>query len=110
MQQQINIRLEKEINDVLEYFSQKHHVAKAIYVKQIFLEGFTEKILPELLEDYSKGKIGLKTILRLTSLSPDELLDRIVELDIDPPITSEIDDYTAEIAEKMAKEWKALKT
>jgi len=101
--QQINIRVEEDVDNLLKYLAKREKLPKAIYVKQMLLENFTEKILPTLLIDYETGKIGLKQILRLTSISPEELIDKIVELQIEPPLTPEIDDYTGNIALKIAK-------
>ena len=67
-----------------------------------------KQLLPEtLLRDYEAGKIGLKQILKLTSISPDDLLDKIVELQLEPPLTPEIDDYTGNIALEIAKSIKS---
>ena len=98
--QQINIRVKKEVDDLITYLAKKRRIPKAVYAKQIMLDNLTEKTLPGLLNDYKEGKIGLKRILKLTSITPDELLDKIVELQIEPAITSEIDDYTADIVKK----------
>lgn len=97
--QQINIRVEKETDNLMEYLAKREKIPKALFVKQMLLENFTAKVLPFLLADYQAGKIGLKKILKLTSISPDELLDKIVELKIEPPITPEIDEYTRKVAE-----------
>ena len=96
--QQINIRVEKEIDNLMDYLAKKEKIPKAVFVKQMLLDNFTAKVLPILLTDYQAGKIGLKKILKLTSISPDELLDKIVKLQIEPPITPEIDDYTMKVA------------
>ncbi len=97
--QQINIRVEKEIDNLMDYLAKREKLPKAVFVKQMLLENFTVKVLPILLSDYQAGKIGLKKILKLTSISPDELLDKIVELQIEPPITPEIDEYTRKVAD-----------
>ncbi len=101
--QQINIRVEKEIDNLMDYLAKREKMPKAVFVKQMLLENFTTKVLPILLTDYQAGKIGLKKILKLTSISPDELLDKIVELQIEPPITPEIDEYTRKVADGIVK-------
>ena len=59
--------------------------------------------LLNLLKEYEKGKIGLKKILYLTGISPDDLLEKIVEFNIECPITPEIDDYTTQVTEELMK-------
>ncbi|MCF2139756.1 MAG: hypothetical protein K9W44_06860 [Candidatus Lokiarchaeota archaeon] len=103
---QINIRVNKEINDLLEYLAKKKNISKAVCTKQILIDQLTDKVLPILLDEYRKGKIGLKKILKLTSLTPDKLLDIIVEQNIDPPIDPSLDDYTEEIAQQLIAEEK----
>jgi len=107
--QQINIRVEKEIDNLMEYLARREKMPKALYVKQMLLENFTVKVLPILLSDYQAGKIGLKKILKLTSISPDELIDKIVELKIEPPITPEIDEYTRKVADEIVNKIKNKK-
>ena len=107
--QQINIRVEKETDNLMEYLARREKIPKALYVKQMLLENFTVKVLPILLSDYQAGKIGLKKILKLTSISPDELLDKIVELQIEPPITPEIDEYTRKVADEIVNRIKSKK-
>ena len=70
-------------------------------------EDKSEKLLPELLDDYKQGKIGLKKIMRLTGIDADRLLAKIVELGIECPITPEIDDYTTQVTEELMKSLKS---
>ena len=107
--QQINIRVEKEIDNLMEYLARREKIPKALFVKQLLLENFTAKVLPILLSDYEAGKIGLKKILKLTSISPDELLEKIVELQIELPITPEIDEYTRKVADEIVNRIKNKK-
>ena len=71
------------------------------------MDKIQDKILPELLDEYEQGKIGLKKIMRLTGINADKLLATIVELDIKCPITPEMDDYTTKITEKLINKVKA---
>ncbi|MBN2156199.1 MAG: hypothetical protein JW776_09160 [Candidatus Lokiarchaeota archaeon] len=65
-----------------------------------------EKSLLQLLKEYEKGKIGSAKILKITCISSDELLEKIVELDIECPITPEIDDYTTLLTEELINKTK----
>jgi predicted DNA-binding protein len=98
---QINIRIEKELDDLFTYLSDRMDIPKAVYVKKLLLENLREKILPVLLEDYKQGKIGLKRIIKLTGIEPNELLELISKSDIECPITPEIDDYTERITDEL---------
>lgn len=76
------------------------------------MRSLTEKLaavlLPVLLEDYEQGQISIKKILRLTGLHPREVLHVIAEKKIDPPIPPAIDEYTADVADRVVAEWKRL--
>jgi hypothetical protein len=65
-----------------------------------------EKLLPELLDEYQQGKICLKKIMQLTGIDADRLLAKIVELDIECPISPENDDYTTHVTEELMKKIK----
>lgn len=98
---QIIIRIDEELDELFNYLSEKMNIPKAVYVKRLLLENVREKILPVLLKDYEQGKIGLKKIIKLTGIEPNELLEIISKSDIECPVTSEIDDYTSEITGKL---------
>ncbi|OLS14946.1 MAG: hypothetical protein RBG13Loki_1422 [Promethearchaeota archaeon CR_4] len=97
---QINIRVDPEIDALLSYLASRRHVPKAIVAREFLLENLTQKIFPLLLEDYEKGKISLKKIIQLTNLTPDDVIDKIAELKIEPPIPPEIDDYTKNVVDR----------
>ena len=67
-----------------------------------------EKNLLQLLKKYEKGKIGLGKILKITGINSDDLLEKIVELGIECPITPKIDDYTTELTEELISKTKLV--
>jgi hypothetical protein len=97
---QINIRVDPEIDALLSYLASRRNVPKAIVAREFLLDNLTQKIFPLLLEDYKYGKISLKKIIQLTNLTPDEVIDKIAELEIEPPIPPEIDDYTKTVVDR----------
>jgi len=97
---QINIRVDPEIDALLSYLASRRSVPKAIVAREFLLENLTQKIFPLLLEDYEKGKISLKKIIQLTNLTPNDVIDKIAELKIEPPIPPEIDDYTKNVVDR----------
>ena len=103
---QINIRIEKDLDDLFNYLSEKMNIPKAVYVKKLLLENLKDKILPVLLKDFEQGKIGLKKIITLTGIEPSELLEIISHSEIECPITPEIDDYTDKITQKLIEKLK----
>lgn len=105
---QINIKINEEIDQLLNYIAQKRKIAKSTLAKEIFLENLQDKILPILLKEYEQGKIGLKKIMRLTGIDVDELLAKIIESDIECPITPEVDDYTTKFTEDLIKKTKIV--
>jgi hypothetical protein len=98
---QINMRIEKDLDDLFNYLSEKLNIPKAVHVKRLLLENIRDKILPVLLKEYEQGKIGLKKIIKLTGIEPGELLEIISHSEIECPMTPEIDDYTEKITQKL---------
>jgi len=96
----INIRVNSEIDSIITYLASRRKVPKAIIARELLTENLSEKILPILLEDYRNGKIGIKYILKLTNLTPDEVMDKIANLNIEPPLTPDLDDYTQSVADR----------
>ena len=88
---QINLKLDKPIDELLNYLAEQAKIPKAAYAKELLLESLNAKMLPILLKDYEDGKIGLKKIIQLTHITPDDLLTQIKLRKIKCPITPEID-------------------
>ncbi|MBN2156213.1 MAG: hypothetical protein JW776_09230 [Candidatus Lokiarchaeota archaeon] len=105
---QINIKINEEMDQLLNYIAQKRKIAKSTLAKELLLENIQDKILPELLEEYEQGNIGLKKIMRLTGIDADRLLAKIVEQGIECPITPEIDDYTTKLTEDLINKTKLI--
>lgn len=103
---QINIRVNTNIDKIISYLASRRKVPKAVIARELLSENLTQKILPILLEDYQNGKIGIKNILRLTNLTPDEVMDLIAGLGVEPPITTELDDYTQSVADRFIARYK----
>jgi len=103
---QINIKINEDTDQLLSYIAQKRKITKSTLAKELLLENLQERILPVLLKEYEQGKIGLKKILHLTGIDADELLAKIVESDIECPITPEVDDYTTKFTEDLLKKTK----
>lgn len=103
---QINIKINEDTDQLLSYIAQKRKITKSTLAKELLLENLQERILPVLLKEYEQGKIGLKKILHLTGIDADELLAKIVESDIECPITPEVDDYTTKFTEDLIKKTK----
>ncbi len=103
---QINIKINEELDQLLNYIAQKRKIAKSTLAKELLLENLQDKVLPMLLSEYERGEIGLKKIMQLTGIDADKLLSKIVELDIKCPITPIVDDYTTKITEKLINKMK----
>ncbi len=74
---QINIRVNVEIDNIITYLAICRNVPKAIIARELLTENLSQKLLPILLEDYRNGKIGIKQILKLTTLTPEEVMNLI---------------------------------
>ncbi|MCF2141070.1 MAG: hypothetical protein K9W44_13510 [Candidatus Lokiarchaeota archaeon] len=103
---QINIRINKQTDQLFQYLANKRKIAKATLVKELLLENLKEKILKQLLDEYEKGEIQLKTIGKLLEIPPHELFKIVSENHIEPPITDEIDEYTQQVTDKLIEKLK----
>ena len=98
---QINIRLEDELGEIIEYLAKRRSVPRAVVAREILVKNLSHDIFDILVEDYKEGKIGLKTVIKLSRLAPRDVMDKIAKLGVEPPITEELDDYTKKIADKL---------
>ena len=102
---QINIRLNDEIYEVIDYLALKKNVSKSEIVRELMMKSLTDILLPILLNNYQEGKISLKKIIRYTGLTPIEVMRKISTSIDEPPISPEVDDYTSKIADEVLKQW-----
>ncbi|MHA1732675.1 MAG: hypothetical protein ACTSU5_12090 [Promethearchaeota archaeon] len=98
---QINVRISEEQDEIIEFLAKKKKISKAQVARELIEEGLTSKLLPLLLSDYARGKVGLKKIINLTNLSPGEVMDEIVKAGIEPPIPGDVDDYTRSVTDRL---------
>jgi len=106
---QINIRLDPETDEIIDYIAKRRNVAKTVVVRELLAENLSQKLLSILLEDYKCGKIGLKKVIKLSKLPPFEVMEKIAKLGIEPPLTDDLDDYTQEITDKLIERMKSQK-
>jgi len=103
---QINIRIDTDIDEIIEYIAARRGIPKAIIARELLVENLTSKFLDILLDDYKSGKIGLKKLIKLSKISPADMLKKVSDLGIEPPIPEELDDYTKRIADKVIEKMK----
>ncbi|NHI93717.1 MAG: hypothetical protein EAX96_14620 [Candidatus Lokiarchaeota archaeon] len=90
----------------MSFLAKRRGVAKSVIVRELLLKGLTTDLLPILLKDYQEGKVSLKKIITLTKLAPIDVFKKIADTIEDPPISSQVDDYTSKLAEEIFKQWK----
>lgn len=95
---QINIKIDEEIDKILEELAKQEGKSKSKLVKEYFILGIREKITPKLLELYARGKISLKKLIKLAPLPPFEVFSLLAKNEIEPPFPPELDEYTDEVA------------
>lgn len=100
---QINIKVEEELDKILEELANQEGKSKSKLVKEFFILGIREKIVPKLLELYAQGKISLKKLIKLAPLPPSEVFSLIAKNDIEPPFPPELDEYTDRVATEAIK-------
>lgn len=98
---QINIRLEDEFGEIIEYLAKRRNVPRAVVAREILVKNLSHAIFDILVEDYKDGKIGLKTVIKLSRLAPMDVMDKIAKLGVEPPISEELDDYTRRVADRL---------
>jgi hypothetical protein len=102
---QINIRIDKDIDEIISYLAEKRMVAKSKIARELLIKGLVNDMLPLLIKDYQEGRISIKKIISLTKLPPLEVFKKIAVAIDEPPISPEVDDYTAHIADEILKQW-----
>jgi len=98
---QINIQVDAEIDKILEELAKIEGKSKSRLSKEYFLLGFREKLVPKLLELYAQGQITLKKLIKLAPIPYFEVFSLIAKHKIEPNISSDLDEYTSEIASKI---------
>ncbi|HUX99451.1 MAG TPA: ribbon-helix-helix protein, CopG family [Candidatus Deferrimicrobium sp.] len=97
---QINIIVDEELDKILEELAEHEGKSKSKLVKEYFILGIREKIMPKLLDLYAQGKISLKKFIKLSPIPPPEVFSLIAKNKIEPPISPDLDDYTSNVAAK----------
>ena len=100
---QINIKIDDEIDKILEELSNQEGKSKSKLVKEFFILGIRDKIIPKLLDLYAEGKISLKKLIKLAPVPPAEVFTLIAKHDIEPPFPPELDEYTDNVATEAIK-------
>lgn len=98
---QINIRLDPDTDEIINYRANRRNVAKTVMVRELLAENLSQNLLSILLGDYKSGKIGFKKIIKLSKLSPFEVMEKIAILGMEPPLVDVLDDYTQEITDRL---------
>ena len=103
---QINIRIDESADEILTLLAALRKVSKTVIAREFMLEGLSQNLFPLLLDLYREGKINLKKIMTLSQLPPHEVLQKIADAGIEPPISGAVDDYTRDIREDLTKAFK----
>jgi DNA-binding transcriptional regulator GbsR (MarR family) len=98
---QINIRVEKDTEEILTFLAEHQGVSKSTIAKKMLNEGINKVLFPAVASLYKEGKISLKKIVDLTKMDILDVLENLSALLDDAPITADIDEYTSGIAKKV---------
>jgi len=98
---QINIRVEKDTDEILTFLAEHQGVSKSTIAKRMLNEGINKVLLPAVANLYKEGKISLKKIVDLTKMNVLDVLENLSSFLDDAPITADIDDYTSGVAKKV---------
>lgn len=100
---QINIRIDESADEILTLLASLRKVSKTVVAREFMLEGLSQNLLPILLDLYREGKINLKKVIMLSQIPPREVLQKIADAGIEPPIPEAVDDYTRDVREELTK-------
>ncbi len=98
---QINIRGEKDTEEILTFLAEHQGVSKSTIAKRMLNEGINKVLFPAVANLYKEGKISLKKIVDLTKMDILAVLEDLSAFLDDAPITADIDEYTSSIAKKV---------
>lgn len=98
---QINFKIPEKEKAFLEWYSEKNAEPISSIYRNATLESFRQWKISILSAEYQKGSIRFKQFCDLANISFEEGTLILQKLDIEPPISSVIDDYTSETRKKM---------
>ena len=104
---QINIKVDDDLDKILEELAKAEGKSKSKLVKEYFILGIRDKIIPKLLELYSLEKISLKRLIKLAPIPPVEVFSLLAKNEIEPHLPPELDDYTESVAKRVIEKIKS---
>ena len=100
---QLAFKLPDEEVKFLEWLSKITGTPMGSLYRLITLDNFKQWKIEKLLSEYKVGAIGFKKLCNLGNISLSEGMLLIEKKDIEPPISSEIDDYTEKVSNNNIK-------
>jgi hypothetical protein len=101
---QINFRLEDQAEKIITFLAKYRSTTKATIAKEFLNVGIKQSLFPLLAQMYQEGKISVKKISVLTSMSPIEVIEMLPKYIEKSPMTDEIADYTSGITTNIIEE------
>ena len=98
---QINFKIPEKEKDFLEWYSEKNAEPISSIYRNATLESFRQWKISILISEYQKGSIRFKQLCNLASFSFEEATLLLQKMDIEPPISAIIDEYTTETRMKI---------
>jgi len=98
---QINFKIPEKEKDFLEWYSEKNAEPISSIYRNATLESFRQWKISILLGEYQKGSIRFKQLCALGNISFEEGTLLLQKMDIEPPISAIIDEYTTETRKKI---------
>lgn len=98
---QINFKIPEDEKAFLEWYSEQNAEPISSIYRKATLEPFREWKISILIAEYKKASIRFKQLCDLANLTFEEATLILQKMDIEPPISSIIDDYTTETRNKI---------
>lgn len=102
MMTQINFKIPEKEKAFLEWYSDKNAEPISSIYRNATLESFREWKISVLINEYQKGSIRFKQLCDLASLTFEEATLLLQKMNIEPPISAIIDEYTTEKAKEIS--------
>ncbi len=98
---QINLKIPDNEKEFLEWYSEKSAEPISSIYRNATLESFRQWKISILISEYQKGSIRFKQLCDLGNISFEEGTLLLQKMDIEPPISAIIDEYTSKTRKKI---------
>src|SRR3990172_2911525 len=101
---QLNIKIDDEDSELLRIVARTEGIPVSALFRIVINRTFDSWRLEKVFELYSQGKIGLKKAATLSKLTLVEFVNKLEELDLEPPHSKEMEEISERLASQVTRE------